>query len=242
MIAALIVLGLVLIAAAILGLRIWRALASPAVRFTLLGLGTACLLAAATSALLAQVSGDGASTATAPPSQSARTPRLVVVGDDGPEGAIPRVDPAFQAALAAFEEQLRRSGVAVSDGRALATVNPLDRVRYTDAEIVQMARRQQRESIDAVVVFSLFVRLEFGQGGPTIAGRSNTVLSGRGIATLLKAADAANLGAFEAISPTRWPIGFDCARTCQVTTIGAESPVFAEALADQIVTKLTNAR
>ena len=77
---------------------------------------------------------------------------------------------------------------------------------------------------------------------PTLAGRSNTVLSGRGSATLLAAADSATIGTFEAISPTRWPVGFDCARTCQVTTIGAEAPLVAEAIADQVAAKLKTAR
>lgn len=238
MIAALLLFGVALVGAAIVGARLSRSLASPALRITLFGFGTACLLAAGTSALLTQTRTPAQSAPAAQASQTPRAVRVLVVGDDGPEGSIPRVDPAFQAALAALEEQFRRRGFAVSDGRAVATVNVLDRVRYTDPEIVQSARRQQREPIDAVVVFSLFVRLEFGQGGPTIAGRSNTVLSGRGSATLLRTADSANLGAFEAISPTRWPIGFDCARTCQVTTIGAEAPLVAEAIADQIVATL----
>lgn len=242
MIAALVVFGLVLVGAAMLAPRASATLASPAIRLTLFGLGAACLLAAGTSALLAQVQSPAQPTAALNATQTPRQLRVVVVADDGPEGAIPRLDSAFQAALAALEEQLRRQGFAVADGRAIATVNALDRVRLTDAEIVQLARRQQREALDAVVVFSLFVRFEFGQGGPTIAGRSNTILSGRGIATLLRATDSAAIGAFEALSPTRWPIGFDCARTCQVEMIGTESPLVGETIADHFAAKLKDAR
>lgn len=241
MITALVAFGLVLVVAAIVGARVSGPLASPAIRLTLLGLGAACLLAAGTSALLARVQSPTQPTAALDAAQAPRPLRVVVVADDGPEGSIPRLDPVFQSALAALEEQLRARGFAVSDGRAISTVNALDRVRLTDAEIVQQARRQQREPLDAVVVFSLFVRFEFGQGGPTIAGRSNTILSGRGVATLLRAADSANIGALEAISPTRWPIGFDCARTCQVAMIGEESPLVAEAIADQVAAKLRDA-
>ncbi len=242
MIAALVVLGLALLGAAILAPRVSATLASPAIRFTLVGLGAACLLAAVTSSVLTLVQAPAQPTAAVQSSQSARMARVLVVADDGPEGSIPRSDPAFQAALAALEDQLRRNGFAVSDGRGISTVNPLDRVRLTDTEIVQLARRQQRKPIDAVVVFSLFVRMEFGQGGPTIAGRSNTILSGRGTATLLRGTDSANLGAFEAITPGRWPVGFDCARTCQVATIGAEGPLVAETIADQVVATLRTAR
>ena len=242
MIAALVVFALVLIGAAILGGRISATLASPAARLTLFGLGAACLLAAGTSVMLTLVQAPAQPTAAVPATQTPRIPRVLLVGDDGPEGSIRRSDPSFAAAFAAFEEQLRRNGFAVSDGRALSTVNELDGVRRPDTEIVQMARRQQREPLDAIVVFSLFVRLEFGQGGPTLAGRSNTVLSGRGVATLLRAADSASIGVFEAISPSRWPIGFECARTCQVEATGAEAPLVAEAIADQVVATLKNAR
>lgn len=240
MIATLVVGGLLLVGAATAGARVLR---SPAARIALFGLAAAFLLAAATSAFLDRVLAPAQPAATIQPDQTARIPRVMVVGDDGPEGSIQRSDPAFEAALAAFEDQLRRSGFAVSDGRAISTINEaLDRVRRPDTEIVQLARRQQREPLDAIVVFSLFVRLEFGQGGPTLAGRSNTTLSGRGVATLLRAADSANIGVFEAISPTRWPVGFDCARTCQVQTTGAEAPLVAEAIAGQVVTALRNAR
>jgi len=68
------------------------------------------------------------------------------------------------------------------------------------------------------------------------------VLSGRGIATVLRAADSAGIGVFEAITPGRWPVGFACARTCQVETTGAEAPLVAEAIADQVVATLRNAR
>jgi hypothetical protein len=243
LIAALVSFGVALIVGAILGARVTANVASPAVRLALLGLGAACLLGAATSVLLTLVQGPAQPTAAVPSLQTPRTPRVMVVGDDGPEGSIRRSDPAFESALAAFEEQLRRNGFAVSDGRAIATVDDaLDRRRRPDAEIVQLVRRQQREPLDAVVVFSLFVRLEFGQGGPTLAGRSNTILSGRGIATLLRVADSANMGVFEAITPTRWPAGFECARTCQVETTGAEAPLVAEAIANQVVATLRNAR
>ena len=242
MIAALVVFGLALIGVAILGGRVTATLASPATRLTLFGLGAASLLAAGTAVILTLVQAPAQPTAAVPATQTPRIPRAMVVGDDGPEGSIRRSDPSFQAALAAFEEQLRRRGFAVSDGRALSTVNELDGVRRADTEIVQIARRQQREPIDAVVVFALFVRLEFGQGGPTLAGRSNTILSGRGVATLLRAADSASVGVFEAISPSRWPAGFDCARTCQVEVTGAEAPLVAEAIADQVVAALKNGR
>ena len=43
-------------------------------------------------------------------------------------------------------------------------------------------------------------------------------------------------------SPTRWPVGFDCARTCQLETTGAEAPVVAEALAGQVAATLKTAR
>jgi hypothetical protein len=238
MIAALVVFGLALITAALLGARVSAVAASPVIRLTLFGLGAASLLAAATSGILMLVQAPAQPTAEAPTTQAPRIQRVMVVGDDVPEGSIRRSDPAFTAALAAFEEQLRRSGFAVSDGRAISTLDELDRTRRSDADIVQLARRQQREPLDAVVVFALFVRMEFGQGGPTLAGRSNTVLSGRGVATLLRAADATNVGVFEAITPGRWPVGFDCARTCQVETTGAEAPVVAETLADQIVATL----
>jgi hypothetical protein len=242
MIATLVVFGLVLIGAALLGARVSAAVASPPIRLTLLGLGVASLLAAGTSGLLTLVQAPAQPTAAVPSTQAPRMPRVMIVGDDAPEGSIRRSDPAFEAALAAFEEHLRRSGFAVSEGRAISTVDALDRARLSDTEIVQLARRQQREPLDAIVVFSLFVRLEFGQGGPTLAGRSNTVLSGRGVATLLRTADSANIGVFEAISPSRWPAGFDCARVCQVETTGAEAPVVAEAIADQVVATLKNAR
>ncbi len=243
MIAALAVFGLVLIGAAIVGGRVSSAtLASPATRLTFFSLGAVCLLAAGTSVILTLVRAPAQPTAAVAATQTPRIPRAMVVGDDAPEGSIRRSDPSFEAALKAFEEQLRRSGFAVSDGRALSTVNELDGVRRPATEIVQMARRQQREPLDAIVVFSLFVRLEFGQGGPTLAGRSNTILSSRGIATLLRAADSASIGVFEAISPSRWPAGFECARACQVETTGAEAPLVAEAIADQVVAALKNAR
>lgn len=241
MIAALVVAGLALIAVAVLGARI-AAVRSPAARITMFGLGAALLLAAGTSVLLAGVRAPAQTAAEPQAAQVSAVPRVMVVGDDGPEGSFRRSDPGFQAALAAFEAELRRNGVAVSDGRTISTLNEAqDRARRPDGEIVQLARRQQRDSLDAVVLFSLFVRLEFGQGGPTLAGRSNTVLSGRGVAIVLRGTDSANIGVFESISPGRWPVGFDCARTCQLETTGAEAPIIAEALAGQVVPALKNA-
>ncbi len=243
MIAVLVVVGVVLIAVGAVGARVSVALRSPALRITLFGLGGALLLAAGTSLLLERVQAPELPGAAAQPTQSQNVSRVMVVGDDGPEGSFRKSDPAFQAAVAAFEAELRRIGFAVSDGRAISTINEAqDRARRPDSEIVALARRQQRETIDAVVVFSLFVRLEFGQGGPTLAGRSNTVLSGRGVATVLRASDSATVGTFESLTPTRWPVGFDCARTCQLETTGAEAPVVAEALAGQVAATLKTAR
>ena len=97
MIAALLVFGVLLIGAALFGARASAALSPPAIRFTLLGLGTACLLAAGTSAVLTVVRTPAQPSAAAPSTQAARPPRVMIVGDDGPEGAIPRTDPAFQS-------------------------------------------------------------------------------------------------------------------------------------------------
>lgn len=235
MIAALLVAGLVLAGAAVFGARVVPAAGSPAARITLVGLGVAFLLAAGTSAFLARVQAPAQLAATAQPAQSPRTQRVMVVGDDTPAGAIRRSDPVFEAALAAFETELRRAGFAIADGRTISTVDEaLEGARRPDSEIVQLAHRTQREPLDAVVLFSLFVRLQFAIAAQTA--------SNRGTATLLRASDAGNLGAFEAVSPSQWTLPYDCGRPCLVQTTGVEAPLVAETIAGQLVTALDNAR
>lgn len=231
MIAVLVVAGLVLMIASVVGVRVVPAAGAPPARVALFGLGVAVLLAAATSAFLARLQETPSQpVAAAQPNQTPRIQRVMVVGDDG-AGAIPRTDATFETALAAFEDELRRGGFEVQAGGAVSTNNEaLDGVRRTDAEIVQLARRQQPASPDALVLFSVFVRLDFTNAAQTA--------SIRGAATLLRVADVRTLGAFEWTSPSRWTLPYTCDRPCVVQTAGADAPTVASAIAGQILAAL----
>lgn len=229
MIAALVVAGLALLLAAAVGARALPAIGSPPARIALFGIGVALLFAAGTSAVLmrAQV----APAPVAPQQASQRIQRVMVIADDALVAGIPRSNAVFDRAVQAFEEELRRSGFAVVDGRAVPVVNDaLEGARRPDAEIIQLARRQQPAPLDAIVLFSVVVPVEF-----TMNAQSPLI---RGVARLVRVADASTVGVFEWTSPARWTLLYACDRACVLETVGTESGNVAGAVARLMFTAL----
>lgn len=220
MIAGLVAAGLIALAIAVVGGRRVRALASAPARIMVAGIGVALLLAAGTSAFLARLPAPSAS-APSPAAAPAgpRIQRVVLVPDDTMPGAAPRDSRTAAAALAAFRTELEKAGIAVQDGRGVALLNEQqENARRSDAEIVQLARRQaQAGAFDAVVLFTALVSADF-----TLQAQ-NPYLRGR--AAVLRATDARNAGTFEWASPVRTTVPYACDRACVLETVVAEAPV-----------------
>lgn len=227
MIAGLLAAGLVLLAVAAFGGRLVGALQSVPARVAVGGVGVAFLLAAGTSAFLARTPSVGAAV---PPPAAARAQRVMIVVDDTLPGAAPRDGRASDTALAALRSELERNGIAVQDGRGVTLLNPQqENARRSDAEIVQLARRQPQAAFDAVVLFTTMVSVDFAiqAQAPYLRGR----------AVVLRA-DGSNLGTFEWAPTARTTMPYACDRACVLETLTPEAPAVGTNVATKLIAAL----
>ncbi len=159
--------------------------------------------------------------------------RVIVVTDDSVAASIARGNPVLDAALAALESELRRSGFEVHDGRAIPVTNSaLGNERRSDAEIVALARRPQ--PVDAVVLFTLLTVQEF-----TIQAQNAGI---RGTARVLRASDGGDLGHADWASPQRWTLPYACDRACLIEATVTEAPTVGTTIGERLAATLREAR
>lgn len=231
MIAALLAVGLVAVALAWAGGRLFPALAPAPARLAFGGIGLAFLLAAGTSAFLARLPAPGTAPSTAAaPANAQRIQRVMVVIDDTLPGAAPRDSRAVQAALASLRTELQRAGFTVQEGRVALLNDQQDNVRRSDAEIVQLARRQSQAAFDAVVLLTTQVSIDFAIQAQT------PYLRGKAVA--LRGADGRNLGTFDWVSPTRTTMPYACDRACMLENLATEAPLAGTTLAANMIAAL----
>ena len=235
MIVGLVAVGLSALIIAAVGGSFLPALASGPTRIAVGGIGIAFLLAAGTSVFLARLpapSATAAAPAAAPASQ--RIQRVMLVLDDTVPGAAPRDSRAFATALAAFRTELEKAGIAAQEGRGVTLLNEQqENARRSDAEIVQLARRQSQAAFDAVVLFTALVSVDF-----TIQAQSPYM---RGRAAVLRASDGRNVGTFDWASTVRPTLPYACDRACVLETVGAEAPVVGATVATNLLAGLSAA-
>ena len=154
---------------------------------------------------------------------------VMVIADGALPGGIARGNRVFEAALTAFEAQLRTAGFTVHDGRAVSVTNPaLDNEKRADTEVLQLARRQQTR-LDAVIVFSLLTPID-----STMQAQNAAI---RGAARMFRA-DGRSIGTAEWTSPMRWSLPYACDRTCLIDTVAVEAATVVSAMSERVVAAL----
>jgi hypothetical protein len=150
---------------------------------------------------------------------------VMVIADDAVVGGVARDNLVFDGALAAFEDELRRAGFTLHDGRAVTVVNSaLDNERRSDAEIAALARRQQPR-VEAIVLFSLLTPVD-----STMQAQNASI---RATARILRAADGRGLNTVDWTSPMRWSLPYACDRACLIATVGVEAPAVVTAVGER---------
>lgn len=115
----------------------------------------------------------------------AQAANLLVMGDDSGRSALRRDNPVFQSVLAELSQQAKAAGFTVYDETALTAENfTQGRVRRTDAELLDIARRIKRPPLDQVLLFTvaagseeldLVTRIDLRLSGRLLAVRTGEV-------------------------------------------------------------------
>ncbi|NQV81820.1 MAG: hypothetical protein HQ495_14785 [Alphaproteobacteria bacterium] len=160
-------------------------------------------------------------------------PNIIVVGEDADEDSVPRFSRIFQRVQDALIEELNIAGFDVFDETAASLGNfAQDRLRRTDAELIDIARSVTRPPIDVAVIFTIFASVE--------ELRYTTRVRARVTGRLLNVKTGRRLGNFEVDSPRAWNAPVDCPRDCILETVGRYSKVLAEDVGDALSIKLAD--
>ncbi|MEQ8249206.1 MAG: hypothetical protein RID42_16115 [Alphaproteobacteria bacterium] len=158
---------------------------------------------------------------------------IIVVGEDADEDSVPRFSRIFQRVQDALIEELNIAGFDVYDETAASLGNfAQDRVRRTDAELIDVARSVTRPPIDVAVIFTIFASVE--------ELRYTTRVHARVTGRLLNVKTGKRLGNFEVDSPRAWNAPVDCPRDCILETVGRYAKVLAEDVGDALSIKLAD--
>ncbi|MAY65560.1 MAG: hypothetical protein CMM77_00365 [Rhodospirillaceae bacterium] len=168
------------------------------------------------------------------PVQSARAgeePNILVMGDDWNPASVPRSTRVFKQVLDALSEELNREGFAVYDEIAVSLDDfRQNRVRRTDAELIDIARSVKRPPIDVAVIFSIFA----STSKTNYTTKIRTRVTGR----LLNVRSGKRLGNFEVDLPRSDNVSPNCNRECILETVGSNAKSLALDLGVVLAQKL----
>lgn len=170
------------------------------------------------------------------PAYAGEQPNLLVVGEDADEDTVPRNSRVFNRVLGALAAEMVQLGFKVYDETAVAMdINPPNRIRRSDAELITVAQRVQQPPIDAIVVFQIYASVQQNPYADImdlmirIPGRMIHVQSGQ------------MLGGFEvAFGPKDLPpLPPRCNRDCVLEHIGTQAKQIAHDLGAVLAQKLS---
>jgi hypothetical protein len=160
-------------------------------------------------------------------------PNILILGEDADTDTVPRNSRIFRRALASIANQLNDAGFDVFDETAI-TLNEFsqDRVRRTDAEIIDVAKSIRRPPIDVAVIFTIYAQDE--------ARAYTTRVKARIVGRMINVHSGQNLGNFEVETPRIWNAPAICDRPCILESAGRLTQVLSDDLGTMLAIRLTN--
>jgi hypothetical protein len=169
----------------------------------------------------------------APVAASAQGLNIVVMGEDADEDSVPRGNRIFNRVIAALTEEMNVQGHDVFDETAIAMdINPANRVRRRDSELIEVARAVQNPPLDVVVVFSIYASVREGAYSDVL--RPDVRIPGR----ILNLRTGQQIGSFEIDGLDLPPLPVVCERECLLEEVGNHAAIMGAELAAALTLKL----
>jgi hypothetical protein len=169
----------------------------------------------------------------APVAASAQGLNIVVMGEDADEDSVPRGNRIFNRVIAALTEEMNVQGHDVYDETAIAMdINPANRVRRRDSELIEVARAVQNPPLDVVVVFSIYASVREGAYSEVL--RPDVRIPGR----ILNLRTGQQIGSFEIDGLDLPPLPVVCERECLLEEVGNHAAIMGAELAAALTLKL----
>jgi hypothetical protein len=165
------------------------------------------------------------------PASAGEQPNILIMGEDADTDAVARKNRVFKRVLNALANELNDEGFNVYD-EAATTLDDFaqDRVRRTDAEVIDIARSVKRPPIDVAVLFTIYA------SGKKLSytTKIRTRITGR----LLNVKSGKRLGNFEVELPQPDNAPVKCNRECILETVGKNARVLGMDLGAVLAKKL----
>lgn len=155
------------------------------------------------------------------PAQAADYPNLLIMMQDADDDTVPRNSRVADRVMDALTNQLTDAGFRVFNETAVTLDDfAQDRIRRSDAELIDIARSIQRPPIDVVVLYEIFASAQ--ERGYTTKVRARVV--GR----MLDVQTGERLGNFELEAPRGdWNVNPKCNRECILEAVGKNTRILA---------------
>ncbi|MFP6757222.1 MAG: hypothetical protein VCC99_03255 [Alphaproteobacteria bacterium] len=165
------------------------------------------------------------------PGIAGEQPNILIMGEDADKDTVPRSNRVFKRVLDALANEMNNEGFNVYDETA-TTLDDFaqNRVRRTDAEIIDIAKSVKRPPIDVVVIFSIYASAD----KLSYTTKIKTRITGR----LLNVQSGQRLGNFEVELPRPDNAPVKCNRDCILETVGKNARVLGMDLGVVLAKKL----
>lgn len=155
------------------------------------------------------------------PVSAADYPNLLIMMQDADDDTVPRSSRVADRVMDALTTQLTTEGYRVFNETAVTLDDfAQDRVRRSDAELIDIARSIRRPPIDVVVLYEIFAsaqKLDY-----------TTKVRARVVGRMLDVQTGERLGNFELDSPRGdWNVNPGCNRECMLEAIGKNTRILA---------------
>jgi len=162
---------------------------------------------------------------------AADRPNLLIMGEDYDPDTVPRNSVVFTRVLNTLSNHMHDAGYDVFDETAVTLENfAQDRVRRSDAELIDIAKSVRRPPIDVAVMFSIYA----------IANEKSytTKVTSRVQGRLINVQTGQRLGNFELDYPGGWNAPVDCNRDCILASVGKNTKIIASDVGAVLADKL----
>ncbi|MGL4236182.1 hypothetical protein [Tabrizicola sp.] len=168
-----------------------------------------------------------------PVSAFAQGLNIVVMGEDADEDSVPRGNRIFNRVIAAMTEEMNVQGYNIFDETAIAMdINPANRVRRQDSELISVARAVQAPPLDVVVVFTIYASVSESAYADIV--RPEVRIPGR----ILNVRTGQQIASFEVSGLELPPLPVVCERECLLESVGDSAAILGAELASALTAKL----
>lgn len=168
-----------------------------------------------------------------PATVSAQGLNILVMGEDADEDSVPRGNRIFNRVIAAMNEEMNVQGYDVFDETAIAmNINPANRVRRRDSELIEVARAVQTPPLDVMVIFTIYASVresayaDIQSPAVRIPGRILNIRTGQ------------QIGSFEVSGLELPPLPVLCEAECLLENVGDSASIIGAELANALTIKL----